>query len=542
MTEQGRAARAVWDPTANNGAGGWVRRPVADDPAAAGPPTTAIPLPKIPAGPVGPAAPVTPVAPVAPVSPIVPQLPQPEAPRVAAATGPATPPRAPKPAPAPPDPQPWYSGPQTSGGQQLPPQPPQGHSLGEQQVPAQPPQGQSFGGQPVPAQPPQGQSLGEQQAPAQPPHGQSLGGQQAPAQPPHGQSFGGQQQFDQQPYGQQQFGAPPPPQGGQPGFGGPQQTFGGQQFPPQPPQGQSFGGQQQFDQQPYGQPPFEQQPYGQQQFGQPQFGGPPPSYGGQQTFGGQQFPNGPGGYGGQESEFDYEDDPRRRRTPVLIGAAVALLVVIGVGVVWAVQNSDSGTSSQSKGGNSVPAPDKSQSVPGGGASPVPSASSSAGPSASGAPSAGPDAAAEAKALDALLTKGENAKAPIGNAVAKVRSCPPKTEIDNAAKVFDAGAQQRDQLLAELAQLHTDNLPGGADAAAKLKDAWQASGDIDRAYAAWARAVSAQGCANNTAPSTADLGRANDLNPQATQSKKDFVTKWKPIADTYGLTVRTWDRI
>ncbi|PJN26943.1 hypothetical protein CG736_10055 [Kitasatospora sp. CB02891] len=389
-----------------------------------------------------------------------------------------------------------------------------------------------------------------QQPPAAPPgpqpsYGgqQTFGGQQFPAQPPQGQSYGGPQQFDQQPYGQQQFeqqqfGAPPPPQGGQPGFGGPQQTFGGQQFPPQPPQGQSYGGPQQFDQQPYGQQPFEQQ-----QFGQPQFGGPPPSYGGQQTFGGQQFPNGPGGYGGQEPEFDYEDDPRRRRTPVLIGAAVALLVVIGVGVVWAVQNSDSGTSSQSKGGSSVPAPDQSQSVPGGGgASPAASAPSSAGPSASGSPSAGPDAAAEAKALDALLTKGENAKAPIGNAVAKVRSCPPKTEIDNAAKVFDAGAQQRDQLLAELAQLHTDNLPGGADAAAKLKGAWQASGDIDRAYAAWARAVSAQGCANNTAPSTADLGRANDLNPQATQSKKDFVAKWKPIADTYGLTARTWDRI
>ncbi len=127
-------------------------------------------------------------------------------------------------------------------------------------------------------------------------------------------------------------------------------------------------------------------------------------------------------------------------------------------------------------------------------------------------------------------------------MAKVRSCPPKAEIDNAAKVFDTGAQQRDQLLADLAQLKTDSLPGGADAVAELKDAWQQSGDIDRAYAAWARTVSAQGCANNTVPSTADLGRANDLNPQATQSKKDFVAKWKPIADTYGLTVRTWDRI
>ncbi|MFF0391431.1 hypothetical protein ACFYS8_22525 [Kitasatospora sp. NPDC004615] len=492
MTEQGKAARAVWDPTANNGAGGWVRRPMAEDPAAAGPPTTAIPLPKIAPGPVAPAAPVPPVTPVAPVAPVVPQPPQPEAPRTAAAPGPATPPpRTQQPAaPAPPT---------------------------AQQPPAAPPV-------PQPPQLPQ-QTFGGQQFPP-------------PQPPPQGQTFGGQQQFEQPPFAQQQFGTPPPPPGPQPPpqtFGG-QQTFGdqpgfgGQQFPPQ---GQSFGGQQQFEQ-----PPFAQQ----------QFGTPQPSYGGQQTFGGQsgfggqpQFAN--GGYGGQEPDFDYEEDPRRRRTPVLIGAAVALLLVIGVGVVWAVKNSDSGTSSESKGGNSAPTHDPSQGGTGG-ASPSASAPNTAGPSPSGSASAsaGPDAATEAKALDALLTKGENAKAPIGNAVAKVRSCPPKTEIDNAAKVFDTGAQQRDQLIAELAQLHTDNLPGGADAAAKLKDAWQASGDIDRAYAAWARTVSSQGCANNTAPSTADLTRANDLNPQATQSKKDFVAKWKPIADTYGLTARTWDRI
>ncbi|MFD7641073.1 hypothetical protein ACFV4P_10515 [Kitasatospora sp. NPDC059795] len=469
MTEQGKAARAVWDPTANNGAGGWVRRPMADDPAAAGPATTAIPLPKFDAGPV---------TPVAPVSPVPPLPPQPEATPTAVAPGPATPVRGPQQAPAP--------------------------------IPA-----------PAPAPQPAAQQ--PQQPPAAPQ--QTFGGQQFP---PPGQSYGGPQQFDQQPYEQQQFGAPQPPPGppGPPGpppsFGG-QQTFGGQQFPPP---GQSYGGQQQFDQ------------FGQQPYQQPQFGGPQPSYGGQQSFGGQQ--QFAGGFAGQEPEFDYEDDPRRRRTPVLVGAAVALLVLIGVGVVWAVKNSDSGTP-EAKGGASAPAP-APQGGQGGGAAPStsPSADPSASPSSSS--SAGPGASAQAKALDALLTKGENAKAPIGNAVAKVRSCPPKAEIDAAAKVFDTGAQQRDQLLADLAQLHTDNLPGGPEAVAKLKDAWQQSGDIDRAYAAWARTVSSQGCANNTVPSTADLSRANDLNPQATQSKKDFVAKWKPIADTYGLTVRTWDRI
>ena len=107
---------------------------------------------------------------------------------------------------------------------------------------------------------------------------------------------------------------------------------------------------------------------------------------------------------------------------------------------------------------------------------------------------------------------------------------------------DDGATQRDQLVADLAKLDLGDLPGGAEAAQTLKTAWQTSGDIDRAYAAWARTVASQGCSGSTAPNTADKKHANDLNPQATQSKKDFVVKWNAIARTYGLTERTWDRI
>ncbi|MCU7825034.1 hypothetical protein KSNIM_26030, partial [Kitasatospora sp. DSM 101779] len=149
---------------------------------------------------------------------------------------------------------------------------------------------------------------------------------------------------------------------------------------------------------------------------------------------------------------------------------------------------------------------------------------------------------QAKALDGLLARGESAKAPIGSAVAKVTSCPDKSEITSAAQVFDDGAAQRDQLVADLGKLDLGALPGGAEAAQTLKSAWQTSGDIDRAYAAWARTVASQGCSGSAAPNTADKKRANDLNPQATQSKKDFVAKWNAIAKTYGLTERTWDRI
>lgn len=224
---------------------------------------------------------------------------------------------------------------------------------------------------------------------------------------------------------------------------------------------------------------------------------------------------------------------------------LALLLLLGIGTGLALQN-DSGTA-QAKAAPPSTSPQPSASAPASAdassttGSPSTAASPSASASASG--SAGPNAQVEAKALDDLLSRGESAKAPIGSAVAKVESCPAKADIESAAQTFDAGASQRDQLIADLGKLNLADLPGGADAAAGLKTAWQQSGDIDRAYAAWARTVSAQGCGGGrTAPNTPDKQHADDLNPQATQAKKDFVGKWNVIAGSYGLTARTWDRI
>ncbi|MEV8093388.1 hypothetical protein [Kitasatospora sp. NPDC085879] len=238
----------------------------------------------------------------------------------------------------------------------------------------------------------------------------------------------------------------------------------------------------------------------------------------------------------------YEDlddqEPPRNRTPMLIGAGVVLVLLLGVGTVWAVQNSGSDGKTGAARAVSPPA----QGGAGGAAPSAAAGGSSAAASPSGSPSAGAGSEGQAKALDALLARGESAKAPIGSAVAKVASCPDKSEIESAAQVFDDGATQRDQLVADLGKLALGDLPGGAEAAQTLKSAWQTSGDIDRAYAAWARTVASQGCSGSTAPNTADKKHANDLNPQATQSKKDFVAKWNAIAKTYGLTERTWDRI
>lgn len=372
--------------------------------------------------------------------------------------------------------------------------------------------------QQAPAAPPQ-------QTPHQPPHAQPP---QQPA-PHHQQQHSGPTGPDQgPPLAARPYLPPPGPAGPPPPpFGGPPAPSSGYGFPPPPPGG-GFPGQNT----PPGTPPTGGFPNS----GFPGANTPPPpnpfpSY--------QQQPP-------QRQFADYEELPYeepRRRAPLLVAIGVVLVVVVGVGAVWAIRNTDeppakpSVTPSTSAANSAAPQPAPDLSSP---AAAAPSEANSPSPSASS--ENGPKAAEQAKALDQLLARGEGAKAPIGNAVAKVNSCPAKPEIDNAVTVFETGAAQRDKLVADLAKLQFGDLPAGAEAVEQLRTAWQTSGDIDRAYAAWARTVSSQGCSNGTAPGTADLKRANELNPQATQAKKDFVAKWNSLAHTFSLTPRTWDRI
>ncbi|MFE4973053.1 hypothetical protein ACFRAR_13170 [Kitasatospora sp. NPDC056651] len=252
------------------------------------------------------------------------------------------------------------------------------------------------------------------------------------------------------------------------------------------------------------------------------------------------YPTGPG---------EDEERPANRRTPLLIGFALLLVLAIGGGLLFAVRG-DGDKDAQAA---PAPAPASAPATGSENLPPVPAPTGTdAAPSASApatsattpapnATAAGPNAKSQAQALDGLLTDGENARASISNAVAKVSSCPSKTDIEAAAQVFDSGASQRDGLLTKLAALSVSDLPGGADAVNSLKSAWQLSADVDRAYAAWARAVATQGCSGR-APSTADKKHADELNPQATQAKADFLNKWKPIATAYGITPPTSDRI
>ncbi len=497
MTDQNNTAPAVWDPTARGGAGGWVRGtpgtapPAGTDEPAARPPARQGPPGPSPAPPQGPGASAPALRP-----------PQPH-------SGPPAQPARPGPTPegqGPPAPRPYVA---------RPPAPSQGPARGP--GPFQAPDEDAVETRVVPVVPsaaPGGYGhppAPQQQAQQQTPYQQSRQPQQPQPYPPQGgpaaQGFPGHA-AGQAPFPSHTAPAGPPP-------GGFAQSPPQSPFPPGP-----YPPQERYAPDRYSQEPYPQGPY--------------PPAGAPSDQGGRYEPN---------RYAEEEQRPRRNRKPLFVALGLLLVLGIGGGAVWAVQNSTGGSPkagpapAASTAGGHQPAPLPSGSDSTGSASASPAASAS--PSASA--SAGANAEAQAKALDELLGRAETAKSPIGSAVAKVSSCPAKADIESAAQVFDTGAKQRDQLLADLAKLDVGDVPGGADAVQALKTAWQQSGDIDRAYATWARSVAAKGC-SGTAPSTPDKKRADELNPQATQSKKDFVTKWKPTADTYGLAQRTWDRI
>ncbi|MGA5816307.1 hypothetical protein ACPC54_00375 [Kitasatospora sp. NPDC094028] len=273
----------------------------------------------------------------------------------------------------------------------------------------------------------------------------------------------------------------------------------------------------------------------------PPYDAPPPGY--------DARPDQPADYPTGHPDPEDEDRPANRRTPLLIGFAVLLVLAIGGGLLLASNGDDADKNGQAApaptaapaGGNPQPAPAPT----GTDAAPTGAATTPAAPSATPSPTAttaGPQAQTQAQALNDLLGQGEDAKAPIGSALAKVISCPSKADIENAAKDFDTGASQRQTLLTKLSQLSVTDLPGGADAVNSLKSVWQLSADADKAYAAWAHAIAQQGCSDR-APTTPDRTRADSLSSQASKAKTDFLTnKWKPIATSYGFTVPTQDRI
>jgi len=209
-------------------------------------------------------------------------------------------------------------------------------------------------------------------------------------------------------------------------------------------------------------------------------------------------------------------EPRPNRTPWLVGAGLAVLLVGGAATAAVlVLHHHAGSAT---GGTSKPSPQ-----PSGGSTP---------------PSSQSPQQQAANSLSALLAHSVTDRISIVNAVSDVSDCGPS--LDQDAQTFQNAATSRQNLLSRLADMH-DRSALPSPMLQSLTSAWQASIQADRDFAQWAQDEASQGCVLND-HSDPNYQAAAGPDNQATTDKKAFVSSWNPIAAQYGLPSYQWSQL
>ncbi|HXP21523.1 MAG TPA: protein kinase [Streptosporangiaceae bacterium] len=308
---------------------------------------------------------------------------------------------------------------------------------------------------------------------------------------PYPQVAPGQQQYGPGQPGVQQ-GQPTGPVQYPPGPYGPAQyaqPSGPGQYPP----GQYPPGQYPPGQYPPGQP-------GQGQYGPPQYAPPtgPVQYG--------QGPYGPGQYTQPQPA-----PPKRSRTGLLAGVAIAAVAIVAAGAFAVVHlKSPTVTSPSASGTPSATSP-----------SPVPTTPAPTTPAPTGS-----TALSEATAVNSLLLHSASSLARLRNAIKYADNC---TNFSYAIGQIQQATAGRQRELSQASGLSTGLLQNGAALMSDLTQALQYSVNADNAYLSWAQQQEAS-CQPGSS-----VGVDPTDNNGATTYKSMFVGLWDPIASQYGLT-------
>ncbi|GAA2834805.1 hypothetical protein [Nonomuraea rubra] len=237
--------------------------------------------------------------------------------------------------------------------------------------------------------------------------------------------------------------------------------------------------------------------------------------------------------------------PAWRRAPVLISLAVAILAFV---VTWWVVTANPSRPIQNTGAGQGVAPSSPRTAPGtgpetaaetdpgtsgGAASATPTSTSTPAPTGR---SSGRAARQQAEAIEELLASSSDARSSLPDALASATRC----DRDAVEDIRDITVSRRDQLATAQA-LGVSALKGGARLKDALVDALDASHDADAAFLAWAGRHVEEGC-EAPVESDRDYRRGLDRSEAAQQAKTRFAAAWRPIAETYGLTVWKPDQI
>ena len=148
---------------------------------------------------------------------------------------------------------------------------------------------------------------------------------------------------------------------------------------------------------------------------------------------------------------------------------------------------------------------------------------------------------QAAAIDQLLSQNDGTRSQVTNAVTDIDDCTSGGDLSSDVSALQQAAQTRENLLDQLGQLDVSALPDGSQVVSDLEQAWTDSVQADQAFANWAQDVQNQSCGNG-AVHTSNWDTASSDSQLATADKQTFVTVWTPIAQQYGLTVRTADQL
>lgn len=149
---------------------------------------------------------------------------------------------------------------------------------------------------------------------------------------------------------------------------------------------------------------------------------------------------------------------------------------------------------------------------------------------------------QATAIDQLLSQNDGTRTQVTNAVNDVDNCANGGDLSSDVSALQQAAQTREDLLGQLGQLDVSALPGGDQVVSDLKAAWTDSIQADQAFANWAQDVQNGSCGSSGPDHTSNWDTAAADSQQATTDKQAFVTVWTPVAQQYGLTVRTADQL
>jgi len=135
------------------------------------------------------------------------------------------------------------------------------------------------------------------------------------------------------------------------------------------------------------------------------------------------------------------------------------------------------------------------------------------------------------AIDGILSWSGQSRSALGSALNDVGDC---RNLSSAAVALQSVADARAHQLDALHDLDVAALNDGESLRDTLVTALNYSLEADQAYVRWGEHVRANGCGTDDADH--DQGDAYSVN--ATNTKKQFVVSWNPVARMYGLRPRS----